>query len=736
MNSDIWYKKYFLDNYLTFNASKEVKDNLLDKSNKFLNGSFNRINNIYTFAYLLNIDIVNTICITFKLKEMSTDKDVIFSFGYFNYEKNMNKKNLYKYFTVGGSYISKDGEYRLSFLNYNNIVEIKENPKTRNIFYDFKTYLKNNLSDRGLIITKDFFYPIDEKKTLEVEMEYYSFELQYDLLTMTWLELMLKIYYNIVENHINDKFKYIFLKYKKEDFEFFNSRIKNYDKNNLIILRRLCNNILHNKLNKKNTLKIGQKTIPLTISEAQEPFNIKFKPWREYMISMHLSDYVINNISAGFFLTNSWFYIKNSRKGLFDNDVQFKKMKRSEIALQITELLNRAQIYTYDSIIDKTGISSHDVDSWISNKFKELSNKIQDPIDYAKQDIIMSNVALCMISEYVGRTLWDFMLLSKSSTYYNNLVGCPFSKKGYPYFAKYMFELCYNLYAINSISGIIHGDLHLNNVTINTIKYGDIEIQNPQVLYVISDDFQYIFPSKHYNLCLIDFSRSIILPNKLEKIKDSFLPKTYEILNEIEEFQKDQVERLLYLYMNYTSDNINKKNELRVLFTNKFEAVFKLLTTIDLYSITSKMIKSFKIKDKKIPIPDKYCLNLLTKLNKYANQFITVEMNKLINDPKYEQVILEMENPIFTIIKLCFYEFDVNNSKIGNIIDIYNVNNDMKYSINKLSDFPPHIKELNSATQQYDLKNDITARKKFEKEKLNGLKIVDYISKRQKTKYN
>ena len=735
MNSDIWYKKYFLDNYLTFNTSKDVKDNLLDKSNKFLNGSFNRINNIYTFAYLLNIDIVNTICITFKLKEMSTDKDVIFSFGYFNYEKNMNKKNLYKYFTIGGSYISKDGEYRLSFLNYNNIVEIKENPKTRNIFYDFKMYLKNNLSDRGLIITKDFFYPIDEKKTLEVEMEYYSFELQYDLLTMTWLELMLKIYYNIVENHINDKFKYIFFKYKKEDFEFFNSRIKNYDKNNLIILRRLCNNILHNKLNKKNTLKIGQKIIPLTISEAQKPFNIKFKPWREYMISIHLSDYVINNISAGFFLTNSWFYIKNSRKGLFDNDIQFKKMKRSEIALQITELLNRAQLYTYDSIIDKTGISSHDVDSWISNKFKELSNKIQDPIDYAKQDIIMSNVALCMISEYVGRTLWDFMLLSKSSTYYNNLVGCPFSKKGYPYFAKYMFELCYNLYAINSISGIIHGDLHLNNVTINTIKYGDIEIQNPQVLYVISDDFQYIFPSKHYNLCLIDFSRSIILPHKIEKIKDSFLPKTYEILNEIEEFQKDQVERLLCIYMNYTSDNINKKNELRVLFTNKFEAVFKLLTSIDLYSITSKMIKSFKIKDKKIPIPDKYCLNLLNKLNKYANQFITVEMNKLINDPKYEQVILEMENPIFTIIKLCFYEFDVNNRKIGNIIDIYNVNNDMKYSINKLSDFPRYIKELNSATQQYDLKNDIIERKKFEKEKLNRLKIVNYISKRQKTKY-
>ena len=79
----------------------------------------------------------------------------------------------------------------------------------------------------------------------------------------------------------------------------------------------------------------------------------------------------------------------------------------------------------------------------MSHKFKELSEKIQDPIDYAKEEIIMSNVAFCIISEYVGRTIMDVVLLSKSSPYYDKLIGSPFTLEGYPLFTKYMFELCY-----------------------------------------------------------------------------------------------------------------------------------------------------------------------------------------------------------------------------------------------------------------------------------------------------
>jgi hypothetical protein len=656
----------------------------------------------------------------------------------------------YRYFTTGGSFISKDGEYRVGLINITSIKTIKETPVIQNIFHDIKEYLSKRLSNRGMVMLKEYFYPSDDKKSIEIELEYYSFELQNELFAITWFNTIFNLYLNIIENHLNKKFKKIMFKHKKEDTEFFKQLIKKYSLEQMNLLRYItnhvftCGNII--KEQRDTATKIGQKIIPLSISETQNPFNIRFKPWREYLISAHLSNYIVNNISPGFFITNSWFYIKNSRKGLFDNEIQYEKMKRSELAIQITELLNRAQLYTYENIAKKINkFNTKTLDSYISNKFKELSKKIQNPIDYAKEDIIMSNVALCMLSEYVGRTIWDVILLSKASQYYDKLIGHPFTLSGYPIFAKYMFELCYNLYCMNSISGIIHGDLHLNNATLNSLTYVNIrnlnEIKNPTVLYVLGDEKnQYIFPTVGYYLCIIDFSRSIILPENVHLFNDPSLPKTYKILNNMKEFQREQVERLLSLYIHYTNDSDLHIDELRILFKNKFEAVFKLLTTIDLYGVTKKLLSMFKLNDDTISKPHKNSIELLRKINNNTRYFFCGEMNKLISDKNYEKTVLEMEWPIHTIIKNCFNEFLTSNSQIGNIIDIYNINNKMKYSLNKLDLFPPilkdpkYIENCKEKTPDYP-KAFKLRRNLFEKEKDTGMKMISYIATRQKQKH-
>jgi hypothetical protein len=758
----LWYLYQYKEKYLQFPTSDKIKEYFKKKENDYwyLYGSFNRINAMVVFGYFLDIDVVDTICTTFKIRDTIENIESIYSFGYYeNINKKIKKnttfiphgsKYTYKYFTMGGSFLSKDGEYRVGFIKISNLRAIEGNPKVNNLYESIKLYLVKKLIDRKMMLFKEFFYPSGDRKEIEIELEYYSYELQSGLFALTWFNDMYNKYLNIVENHINKKYQNIMFKHKKEDLEYIEILIKRHGIDVLDTLRYFSNHIFNNTdikiTNEQIGTKIGQKIIPLSIAEAQNPFELSYKPWREYLISVYLSNLVINNVSCGFFITNSWFYIKNSRKGLFDNEIQYDKMSRSELAIQITELLNRAQLYTYENI-DKhkmnNKITKNQIDSWISNKFKHLSDKIQKPIDYAKEDIIMSNVALCMITEYVGRTIMDVISLSKISPYYNKLIGYPFTQMGYVYFSKYMFEICYNLYCMNYLGGIIHGDLHLNNATLKPLTYKNnrnvLDIDNPQVLYVLGDETdQYLFNTCGYYTCMIDFSRSIVLPEKIEQLHDTSLPKSHNILKNIKKYQEYQIESLLNLYIHFTSD-INK-DELRILFKNHFEAVFKLLSVTDIFGFTQKLLTMFSLKDKHIVTPYVKCIDLLNKINKYAEQYLTVEMNKLILDKYYEKTILSMDWPIHTIIQNCFCDFLISNTKLGTIVDVYNINNELKYSLNKADNYPSAIADAKQiingkiAPSKVD-KNILANRKIFEAKKTTGMKMVNYIAVRQKQKY-
>lgn len=752
-----WYISKYKQIYLNFNTRENVKKYFDNVENdwKYQYGSFIRLHDTVIFAYFLNFNITDTICTTFKVKDLTENIDTIYSFGYFE-RVSKNKKTYkkissvvhnteyrYRYFVNGGSFISKDGEYRVGMISYHSVNEIKRKPVIQNLFHDIKDYVRKSLFERNMVLIKEYFYPTNDKKNIEIELEYYSYELQHELFAITWFNTIYKHYLNIVENHLNENYKKIMFKYAKEDITFLNILIKKYKKNVIEKLRFMSNHVFTNTNNTENynmATKVGQKIIPLTISEIQNPFSIEYKPWREYLISAKLSDYVINNVSPGFFITGTWLYIKNSRKGLFDNDIQYEKMRTSELAIQITELLHRSQLFTHENIGKSTiKKGKRQVNTFFSKKFKILYDKIQDPIEYAKNEIIMSNVAFCMMSEYVGRTLWDVISLSESSPYYNNLIGKPFTESGYKYFAKYMFELCYNLLCINSISGIIHGDLHLNNLTLKALLYKQLknisDIKNPSVLYVIGDvNNQYIFQTVGYCLCLIDFSRSIILPEKINQLKNNFLPKSHEIINNIKSFQDEQVNRMLNMYLQYVPDHSLNTDDLFLLFKNKFNASFKLCTTLDLFSVVQKLLNLFKSSNVKHK-PHYECIKLLQNLYNSSQRFFTEEINKLLNYKDYEKVVLEMDWPIKMIIESCFSNFIINNN-IGDIIDIYNINNELTYSINALSQFPPQllVSEYNKKNNKDPTKFFIEARKLYEKEKDEGFKTINYIAIRQKEK--
>jgi hypothetical protein len=757
-----YYIKNFKENYIDVDDDIKLKKYFANVGNdvNLLYGSYNRMHAFITFGYIIEFDIVDTICMNFKIRDMNTNKETIYAFGYFNH--NTTKTSKYNKtlqmseancemsnFVLGGSFMSKDGEYRSCCISGENYRYIGTS-NLQIILADIVLYLRSKLGERRWLISKEYFYPTDSKKILETTLEYYLYILQYDVLSLVWFNLMYNVNLKLVENNINDKFINIMLAYKDEDSAFFNTLLKRHGKENIELFRTLINNIkIDNKSPKIDSTKVGQKIIPLSVSEVQNPFNIRYKPWREYIISVYLSNMVINYISPGFFITNSWFYIKNSRKGLFDNDIQYEKMQRSELAVQITQLLIRANLFTNGNITQKEKLIKSNkklINSAISEKFKTLSKKIDDPINYAKEEIIMSNVALCFMTEYVGRTVMDVITLCKHSSFYNKLIGSPFTANGSIYFKKYMFDMCYNLYCMNYRAGIIHGDLHLNNATLNPMLYKtfrDIDnIDNPCVLYIMKKNKKkYMIPTKSYNMCIIDFSRSIILPTKVGNMVDESIPKSYTIVTKLKEFQEEQIERLLYIYLCYTSDSVHNKDTLRIIFRSKFEAVFKLMTATDIYGFTKKLLAVFSINDSSIIKPHKICIDFLQKINKYAYHFITVEMNKLIMNPLYEKVINEMDWPLFIIIEKCFYEFSLDNMAIGNIVDVFNMDNELKYSLNMLKNYPPILKthkipiDGKLTVSSNIIKNRVKVRKLFEKKRMKNMKTISYIANRQKEKH-
>jgi len=294
---------------------------------------------------------------------------------------------------------------------------------------------------------------------------------------------------------------------------------------------------------------------------------------------------------------------------------------------------------------------------------------------------------------------------------------------------------------MNYRAGLLHGDLHLNNATLNhTLYKKPKEYESSSVLYIVGEtlDDQFIFPTMSHNLCLIDFSRSIILPDRIEQYNDISLPKSYSIINKFKEFQEDQIDRLLQLYMHYTSDAHNI-DDLRIIFRNKFEAVFKLLTTTDLYGFTHKLLAVFNINDMYVK-PHSSTISFVKKINSMAYSYITEEMNKLITDPSYEGVVNDMDWPLYTIIKNCFSGFLVD--RIEKITDVFNINNKLTFSLSKFDKFPNNITNPKDIVNGKEVatNNEFYVKMKkrreiFEKEKHENLKIVNYIAVRQKDKH-
>jgi hypothetical protein len=783
-----WRLSEYKTNYVQSNIIKNKKlyDNISSKPIEHWKYSgVNRFHSAITLAYRLLPDTTDTITVLYKIKDVQqTDKEVIYTMGYIGTKQEKNtilyldllerlhniklnvSDNIYvDSIAVSGSMTSKDGEYRAELLNWNAVQVILKKDKEIHQLYNFIVeYFSNVLKERKYILVTKYYYPTDKfKNKYQYETELLCESNKIHFFVLLWFNFYYAYYFNIISNHINENFKKLLLKYKKEDVEFFKLIWKKFSLNAIETFRYMCGNYIKgatHDLKIYNKSKIGQKIIPLNLIEAQKFFNIEYTPWKEYFINSKVSDLVLNNVSNGFSLGNNWLIIKNQDKDLYDNPSQADRLDKCSAALKIAEILNQARLYTYsniniddeekndEKIIDRLLYNFSDdridITTWLSNEFKNLYKMIQDGINFSKENIIMSNISLCLISEYVGKTLYDSIFLTHQSAFYKKLVPSIFVVENFGYFKKYMFQMCYNLYCLNSKLNIIHGDLHLNNITMNSMFYKkniSVSVKDPKVVYILDDSHQYIFDTNFYDICLIDFSRAIMHPDSYEMFKLDHIP--YDIVNSKASFLNKQVKDLLgYLYA--TKPEFKEfGTSIEPVMLHNYKEYFKVLSALDIYNLSLKFVDFLKSDNKYVKNPYMQSIKLISDINKSAEYYLTTVLNKLITERNFDE-INAMEWPILTIIKDLFSDNLADNFEkdYDSIVDVYNFSNESKYSLSSFKHFPPVLREsreivnnkisvitptLHKITRGFSINH----RKAYENKSIKNYQTVNIIQIRQ-----
>lgn len=750
----------------------------------------------YTRALKTNITLypTNVITTAFKLSDPDiAGSEIIYGFLYTNtLTENLDTASYtgterlkHQLYCASASLLSRDGEYRQRINSVFALMKMIDYYK--DIWVELEEHVTAKIRKYNWNIFTECFYPQDELKIYSEELESNLASRRFDIifLIVCWFVEFINVMYNIKINHINRLFRVI-MKFKdkievKADIDFMNSLMTKYgnkvDK-------------LHNNLNCYTTIatigshtlmKFGQKIIPLNLGEIQNPFNIKYKPWREYLISEKIQSLVLNGICAGVPFIADYFYIKNTRKTLFDNFVQYMKLEHSEQAIGIARKLLEAQRSTFKvKSIDNTGPSEstevrkndklintykgddevqgpdsyQEIEEWLSGKFRLMHEKINDPIEYAREEIIMSEMSLCIISEYVGRTFYDALNISLENEKYRLEIGNIY--ENYDIWAKYIFELVYTLYCLNSHEGIIHGDLHLNNFTIHPLYFSGFKdlatIKNPHMMYVLDKQHYYAFPSKQYHVVVIDFSRSIVRPSMLDRFENFELVNAKKLKSELKdkimlirpeeraEFFHEQVVRVIKFYEMYFPDfTMSKKSQLSLLFLNNFDLLFPIIGGFDTYIALNNIILFFN----RGGFDKKYSRNfkLIEDIVSMVETDLTTNVEILLSNPK----TITTTNIQYTnkkVLDTFFKDYEVitptkNNMnefvKNNNVIDVSIFENKQIYNFINFEKYPEYTKvvrwykdnKLHEAAFSANIK---TARMQYDKEKVKALGYINNIA--------
>lgn len=159
----------------------------------------------------------------------------------------------------------------------------------------------------------------------------------------------------------------------------------------------------------------------------------------------------------------------------------------------------------------------------------------------------------------------------------------PFKDKGN--MCARIFELAYGAHCLHEKIGIIHSDLHGNNMTIfQWVSEKKRQLYtNPTAIYVAGSRGEadtYLFPAMGLTSIIIDYSRGIMGP-AMRPYLDDHKPKRY-----VDSLYRDQINRIMRTFHRYEPKYVAEHQDaIKAAVIGNFESAFAVLACVDYIAI-------------------------------------------------------------------------------------------------------------------------------------------------------
>jgi hypothetical protein len=636
-----------------------------------------------------------------------------------------------EYMCISPTYDSKDGEYHHNILWYDSFDSNYD--KLTDIISELELIILNNIRDGNIEIKVDF-YPSDVQYEEHGPMQFVDDNrLGIKSLVAYFISIYLHghTFYQVHMVHTQiELFKGLYKIFKPFCIKY----LLDYE------TRTKMNIFVTGRTGTSHNTQCGHKLIPLTIKETQSIDNINYGPWREIYITSRATDLIVNNVTQGVPIYGDWAYFNGLDNQFLSNESMKEKYINSTKSIAMRESLNATR-----------NLAGNIKDT--NEELVRLDKYMYDSIDHIQENIQLSDVVLCMVVEHCGFSM---------GSQYNYIINNPlilderlknsFSNKHYQ--IKTLFELCYTANALHLKSGIIHGDLHINNMTLlegayssdvldlkGKIAHKGYRIKNPTIAYVTGDQGEldtFLFPFDGLTPTIIDYSRSIIGESVRSDISDKYGGPFAE------GFYRSQVNRVLRLFNKYLPNfTQTHQTTIKGLIYSNFDDMFKLLTCVDFMSIGRNMSlywrqcsehkKSGK-NVREIPVA-KEGIAMGRSIEKIALEHMMMGLSELIGSKGKTTKQIEFVGPKLFHKVFNNYSYTEWSRNTGDypwsfkdikLTDIRSMAAPMKYSLSNYDKFPPYYRMEEINKKLFELPVDVVS---------NGRGFLPYIESKRSNNY-
>ncbi len=659
-----------------------------------------QIDTMRKIVYSMSIPPVHSMASTFQLKNRLTGSGAIYAIIYGEEQKPyaiypsgslIHSGMILKYHCVSPSYSSADGEYRTDFAVFISITVFRTYMSS--LFNNVAKYVMERFSSRRNYEVSVQHYAFEKQqhttKSLDIAINYYDLPLA--LLSVAWFKMAYQSYNDLLDTHVNPMYLTLF-KMTKKDTKFFKYILNTHGIAQIKLAWNLLSHTVSIPINSLLSVglesaihphlkRFGQKIIPISVLEAREFGNIKYPIWREYAISNRVSELVVNNVSSGFPLCYTWFFVK-SDSNMYDNITQKFRIEKGTDITGIIKNLGDIQT-SLTQIGDVPKQKGAKLSSWIFHRINSFKDILSQPIEFGKE-LVLSDTSVVFVSEYVGKTFLYYLFHKDPK------VGDLLADSNLLILKKCVFEVAYNLYIIYKRLGVLHSDLHLNNLTVKEKLMVWTKKEDEFTEVYDFGKMKFVFPARAFNIALIDFSRSCVLSKHLPEMFDLNRPVKQFFLNKLNlpEFLYDQTDRIVSNYL-YIFPHMEKHKYLLFNFVQKHEEeMFKLLSILDLYYFVSSILQT--VDEHSLPIGSQ-ASEFLKQCKIVTEKYVVTDIDALVNSTMNISSVSNMEEPMLHFVKVMFPDYMVNTPNYSKVVDYYDIGQQLQFSLNTPDLLPIYI---------------------------------------------